>query len=805
LDDYINTSLVDGSPPASQAPPPIARADRPAAGDCPGTHQNWNCYEITDPLTQTLRSFSKRGHKLVQAEKHWSGQYGFTYCISESCQVIPVKYLTRRIRILGRYDTTAGSGGYDFELKTTVDRTSGLITVDTKSYNDTEPDPNSILPEDGDGIVLPVLNDTNCLFSIQLLGSYWSSMIAAHLFYPITGADITELAASAASVMGGENLTLDGDAGGDFSSWLDASASTITDTKFHFKITQHGTAYGITGWTAAEVLVELSNPYYPTDLLTDVTALSDAWSLSDNGSLPWRMDSWRALAVITRRDERLATSPDVAWGYTETDESTGDVLGAPFDLGWPDWSFGFDHATWSSSGGWHITDVGAEFSMASNGLGDNTDLVIPRTATEATSNYHAGMDSRWPGYWLFYNMSVEEEAGRLMIQKGCEVKEVFDSYNPFRPCGPDRWLIDTTKAACVTGIAGSVLTVTGMDAHVSAGDLVGIRATDDVSHDADFYALRHKIFYVSAVDSTTLTLGDELPTSATMIAAAYTAAQWDGLSQGYFGLVGKLRWQYDNGTAQWPSPWAICGRVAVTGTYDEGTDKTTFTFAAAQNLITGDLVAVRNAANAILTDADNLTWTRLADTTGTVDGDFSAGVWLTSNKYIGTAPNYAHAPHYLWNSSASTGNFVEQIWSPDDSTGDVDATPTNTDILKPGLCPVLACTPNADAPVGAYVRAFPESMNLTSCGARWACLFIQYIIDPYWQDPIACADTFAGCQPTVEARTVKFSGTRGGESCPDLPADCSFDIPATPPTGSGWTGSEPNQIEAAWNNCSTPS
>lgn len=803
LPDVTNTSLVDGYP--DNPTPQIAPYPRPDsgthAGDCGGGTQpkcnewprdersgtiatNWNTYSVGE--TSTEYTFDKKGQKLVQSGKAWHGARPFGFC-EGPCQVESVRYLSSsRTATLEwtiiEYDedgtpTSTNEGGDSVSVGYSVDRASGKRTLGGCSAPTLDPDADypatvnlganpihwaSI--SQGCTVVKPVYpSGTEDHADFAALSSAWAVSDSVENAYSIS-----------------QSLT------------FNTTSSTVIDGQLVYEAifysAKTGGGYYVSKTSNWSVVFNatLSVPYYISgtapNVLTDMIATAGEWDLSNDSYLPWRQDGFRAKAPICKYDETGAMTSDVGYqgcSWTDSSEYTGEIIGAPYTAGWPDVSYGFDVIDHEQCD----TGMVPGYYLVAIGPCDPGSCVIPTTSTLWTSDYDAGRTDFWPGYGIFYDEVMQ-------MQKGLEVKEIYPSYNPF-PGGSRRWLLDTgyrsdgstagVTTAVVTAISGSDLTLdTDLTGDVAAGDLLVWIGGTEVGIQPN------TIWYLDALTATTATLGAQLDVDAALVQAAFDEARWNNITQGGFGRIGRLRFQYDKGGGvMWPTYHGILGRVAVTASYDSGTGLTTFTLASAQHLITGDKVDCLDAANLPITGATDLAWTWIDSTHGKVDGDLTADVaYLKSHG----------APNYRWNKTTSLGNFVAQRTLTSLVDAAVVPTVTNTEYQATGACPVIACTPNDDAPVGAVSVPFPSGLTATTCGARDWTYIIQNMYPPDWQPPIGYGDTWgldlpAECPPLVEARTTVIPGTLGGSepdagTCPALPSGCGFSLIGMP-TGSG--------------------
>ena len=697
---YSNITLISGLPPETKETA-WDLTERMAEGDCAGTFFGYNCYEATEATITHAQD--KTGTKLIQAAASMMGRELFGVC-EEGCYTV-----TKYTKIRRRCAITWKAGSADpvtfyTEWTNIVDKGSGTVSATTPCNKDST----SVFTDMPEFLGM---FGTTCGWDRPTGGSWdaQSEVIQCLLGVggSITGTDYTDC-----DPLG----TFEGAIAADVTIGS-ASGSTISwDITFSFP---GGYTYPGNHITAISFEAELSIEHTAAEVYASMVALANNWNL-DTECL-WRIDEERARAPFVTLRQTGGRSPDIGYqgcSYTETTPN-GETIGAPFS-GEPDWTFGFDVAVYENC---DTTPAVATYGEMTDGT------IIYHWATNWTNKYIAGTHP--PGYGIFWDAT-----GTLRMQKGLEVLEWYPSYNPCDPAD-ERWLLDTgaypdgTSAdtyACIDvgGVSGNDITVlSAVPADFAVGKLVSIRGGD-----ADGWIARISAIAGLVVTVDPILTGSEWTGLLTKVGTCYTDALWDGLDQAD-GMIGLLRYQVDSGGGVYiPGPLAIKGRVAVTvSTPFDGT-KTIFSVPAT-NLITGDKVDIFNSAYTTkLANDIAVTW---EDATHfSVLGNYDTGAWFISHG----------APHYLWNTAAHTGNFVIQTTTQAIVDGALVDTVTNTDDIATGSCPVLACTPNDDAPAGAHGISFPGSISPTSCGNRSWVYIYQNMRKPTWQAPIACNDTY---------------------------------------------------------------
>ena len=808
LDSYTNTTLVADfdDPPGADIFPyprpsgyedgvadadcgsagyplcgPWPRADRPTTATPPEVYHDWNTYE--DAGAKVCVSACPDGHKVVQSIKAWHGRVPHDFNCAGGCEEDTTRYRTveRWCQYTYTGDFVVDPGGADiaathyidlYNSKYTVDANTGVITQNTCSHTiigydalDNEyvygDDPWSIAVDE----VSPWHAQLNFCddWTNQVAGTECSGSSTV-------GACISqELLCLLNAKEGGAASDLDFQTA--CANYATATGFTVTLTKAADEIESliEYTSGAIT--YKYETRCTLTNAYASTTLKSDCEILLEEWDLRQDGILPWRDDAWRGLGVIVHHDGVLSgIDPDTkqACGWTDSNAAigyTGDVLGSPFTLGWPDKTFGWDHETWHCWGGgpsWEVSYYGA--TSGTEGLTpvtisplDVTDAVIPTTASHWTTNKAAG--EYRPGSWMWFDSSIN----LMRMQKEIESKVKLPAYSFFRPCGSDRWMIDTSIASCVVLISGvDVDTVDPLTGLTTDDLVVFVGGAND-----------GKVFEVAAISGTDLTLGTEI-TAPAGIADAFT--HWESLKSPNRldqGVVGKVRF---------PDAWPICGKIACASEQDGGNIVVTLS-TPAEYMMTGDKVefVAADDSDTILDDngAAGYTVTMVDTTHFTVSGTFDAAKHSVYVKSFG-------APAAKWSTTASRNDFVWQEWPNYTATGTLDATPVNEEDTALTRR-VLGSTPNADTNNGWITSNYtggypwPSTLTLTTCGAEWQVMPIQFMVDPLWQTPFACdANPVSVCATRVEARSTVPAGA------PSLPVGVTLGIPTTAPEGAGF-------------------
>lgn len=762
-------------------------ADRPT--DCDADLlRNQNCYH-DEATNTTITVCVDPGHKVVQAKKEWHGRLGFETC-PDDCDVITLRYLTMAVEftyVASATDPDDASSA-DYAATTSVGQLSGIVDLSDCEYND---NPSVNAPNTVQSLTVEKLS------AIRFECGIWSGAIEP------TGGETGDEAAAKSNAWNTQVAIQEyEDDGGSLpftaSNSVIVTVYDVSDTEFQYEVelipTTEDNSVVVTGHAT------LSDPYYGLHHATHPSVEDDCknllaeWVLTNGVQCPWRADGWRGLGTLVYNNENSAQSPDIGMqdcDYVDPDADTydGTVRGKPFDSDYSatngtntcDKTFSWDHETLiccsddsgCSGGCWETRFYGAWSGLDATAE-DATDAVISPMASAWTNNYLAG--KFYPGSWAAWSggdLYYDGPPTRLTLQKQCEAKIQFPSYNLFGPCGAQRHMLDTRIASCISSVSGSDVTTTD--------DLaaLGLTAADKVVwHDG----ATAKIYDVDAIAGNVITLGAE-DTDARNVLDAFDDT-WNDADFGTFGIIGKLR-VWKRSTVAFIPP-AICGKVRVTGVAQDGGDvvltvATTYTQA-------GDKIICVEADAADTVFANNggagFTLTAASDTqlrfTGTMDED-----WL--GKYV----KIIGAPLAKWNTTASRWNFVWQQFDEDVATGNFDPTPTNIDD-RASQNKVLGSTPNSDTDAtwttgefGTGGGPFPPVPTPTHCGGRALIIPIQLCTDPLWLAPITCGDPITVCAPEVEAMSSARMAEYVAAGAPALPDDCSFNLPTTPPSPGG--------------------
>lgn len=816
------------------------RDERPVVGDCTGTFQSWNCYVSAD--STVVRTLDKKGEILVQSRKAFHGRKPFTFCPGP-CATLPSKYLgvsvTCSVTLTPGGTADSGSGwASNYEGSFAVGRTSGVITgsgtasatVGTTS-DWSEEDAKyfaRVLAVTRTSCACRDVNEPHDLIDCNDEDAgdpeaIWDGALYTGLEEPPAVRFAHVMARLCIDALNGVYVYAPS---GDISIATNSIGATVLELDVTWTPGVSSPYYFGGSSVRFYLKVELATEYTPALVQSDLLAATSLWVLANRKILPWGTHGYRALGPIVRYDEVPgAVDPDVAGfegsiglaegmapdgTFTDTNTQTGDLTGQPIEATFADadpvTSFDFDHIKYTDL---TTSPVPTEYGAFSDGT------IVPHSAGHWTNNLEAGATNRWPGsgYWF------DEDEEVLHCQKHAEVKPKLDSFNFFSRAGYKRWLSDTgvyrdgTTAHTswqVSGFDGDNPQVDGtipgygdITGYLTEGTLVVFTGGPN---DGEIYYLGAGSSYDGGTQQTTIVLGAQLVTDATewaalktKVQAAHTTAKWT-LDQGVHGRISFLRYQYDRSGTQWPSNRAIVGRVAVTATYDSGTDRTKFTLGA-HHVITGDKIEVRSS--------DGTGYTALAGpldvvaTTATevfVDGDHTtSAAFLVSWEEPDSPATDNAIPYYAWNDIASYGDFVTRTSESSVVDGVYTLTNAVADDSKTGDCAIISCSPDGDDPAGAKAVGFPSLPTFTICGGRKWKQFITYSVAPDWQDPVSVYDTFTGCPEYVEVRTGIRGGTRGGQACPALPDHCIFTAPTAPVEGAGYADIlTPNVADGPW-------
>lgn len=480
---------------------------------------------------------------------------------------------------------------------------------------------------------------------------------------------------------------------------------------------------------------------------------------------------------------------------------TGEILGSPLPSGYEGF-FDPNHRTWKvcdqdGDDFWFIKYQGAwaggfvpsapEGSVwpAGYGTNDPTDLVIPKSATQWTENLVGPGQCFNGGAWC----DIEAASGRITVQKWAELKVRRPSHNYARPCGADRYAVDSDSLRCVVSSTGTPLVITlHADSDVTTGTacLVG----DEV----------YTVTRNSATEFELTTLLATVPADCALAANQFC-------------------------TLRMEDAWPICGRIAVNSATQNG-GNVDLAIGQAKYLRTGDVVDLTGVPGLDDPDGYAVTVTDINNVSvvGTLTGSYGTGGFISSHG----------APAYYWHDDQPKGDYRLLKWEhdfrdyqeADRVCADADASPdcavdttgltcdegvsdvrqnqalwgmprSVKDFDFTGHCLDFACqmvmciSPNAEdwsglTGVVGRTHGFPgttdvETDGTTSAaggafaaddryGARWQAVIQQHIADPFWQlPPKPCVE----CEETPAVRPTSCPWNEDDEECPE--DDCATD------------------------------
>jgi len=554
------------------------------------------------------------------------------------------------------------------------------------------------------------------------------------------------------------------------------------------------------GWYTLQVAVTLSSPYTAAQLRADLDALLAQWDLANDSVYPWRADEYTSVGPLVYRDEKNAPQPAVCgscaitvwltetesvelpWieqGYYSWPEElppgksygdpkpplyTGAIVGAPNPAGF-DNHFDAEHQTFELCGSTPILRFIGDWSgpnhPAEQHTGDPTDPLMPKSATRWTENFL--IRHRWgnlapyrAGAWL------QMRDGILAGQKWAESRVLRPSLNYFRPCGPDRWLLDESRAVCIKSVSG--------DGSAQNPFVLTTEPITQISTGTRVFALG-SVWTVTklADDSYRLDPGSDAPFGGSLPDDPVMIPLW------------------------FPDARPICGRAEITNVLWDG-NLSRITFRA-------ELADVRDGDHLDFFDAAmNPAATDLVITNASATQFDVPGVDLSSAKYV-TARN---APAWWWFTNRAKFDYCLLQWklterditetdgvcgnffyncrkNPEDppcseANPGLDCNPTGspywsnlrvkqtqwgmprevydftcqTKCLPPGCRQVICVSPNGEnfGPSSETI-AFPSVSAWQpdgTCHTAWCCVPVQHVPDPFWQPPhqkcVICLDQY---------------------------------------------------------------
>ena len=624
------------------------------------------------------------GFKNVQAQKSWHGHRGFT--ANDGCNgPILTRYLQleRKATLKGNYWESTGDPAnpfveceYSYTIRRVyaVDRYSGIITeVAAENPGGVESPPVPFPCGDGCGPTI----DPEWLWGIVRGGDYscgqWRDAFADSSGYFSTVFLIP-------STRGVKTL------------------QPATDSGLHAFARYDGTECGEDHpvWQEFEFWYNLSIPYTASAVQADIETLLGQWDMGNDALYPWRTDEFCTVGpLVTYNESPGGVDPDM-WasaGWVDphspsapdaVEKWDGTKRGKPLPAGHQGTvNLAQLVESWNPYGGWSTW-----------GYGEQVPGYLPGNATQWTPKSMAA------NVVLPCAFVAVDASGRFTAQKWAETKLSRKSYNYFRPCGADRWLVDEETVRCVTGMQGNAVTVSGDDPQWSVGDKVLLEYTGESG-----------VYPIASAAYPNYTLGAKI--SDLPIWYLYENS-----------TIGRLRF--------WDIAWPICGRIRVTDA--SNTFPIRITLANITALITGDSIVVSEVTG---NTAANGTWTvtRIDDTHFELQGSLGNGAFTCA----GWAASL-NAPEYTWNDDSPKGDVVALTAQFNGRQGVADVNNCAT-IWAKDPCAVLYFSPNAETfqngyPAGTWGH-ISGGQDVCDEGGdeRWCGEIKQFVPDPLWQPP----------------------------------------------------------------------
>ena len=672
------------------------------------------------------------GFKNVQARKAWHGRVGFE---SNECNT-PATMDSERYRRIWvkstretRYNTGIGDPPEYAWCSTTVctrqvtvDQYSGVVTLDTCT--------------------------DAFSYSSDCLGVLNTEEEAA-----VKAIEVTAALAALSSTMAASFCVAQYDAG---LNWYFSplAYSSWTHDNTHLTSSAADTDVGSSVITTVEVVLSLT--YSISDVLADIAGCLGEWNMGDDALYPWRTDEYCTVAPFVCYDEpEGGIEPSVPEGCDYVDPNASIFTGAKWGVPKP---AGYVSVFDFNAPNQHFADP----VWTDESYGAFTPGYLPQNATHWTIKRDASK-VMLPCAFLHLR------SNRIVYaQKWAETKLARPAHNYFRPCGPDRYLMDEPSLRCLVGITLGVAEITGSDPGWATNDYCLVTSGGDSG-----------IYQVTRLNATHYTLGTK---------KADVPSWWAGES----GTMGKLRF--------WTAAWPICGRVRVIGATNASPIRVTL--ASAVEMQTGDSVTITEIGG---NTAANGTFTvsRVSATEFDLDGTTGNGDFLTAGWAKSTG-----APDHVWNTSDPTGDVIRLTANFRARPGSADSLDCAT-VRASGECAVLYFSPNTETFQNGYAGTW-GSVADGRYGEKWAGAWKQFVQDPFWQEPHEpCAgvvswseDTLGDCtgdfahRPMVEARCAVPDGS------PALPAGITLDCmdgTCTPPSDPvGNDGDTPNECATEW-------
>lgn len=782
----------------------------------------------TDNTTVDQSQCRKLGFKNVQAMRYWHGMFGFMshdpggrydrirdnvdrdppssncQCDLEFEQATPDQTKYRTLDLVGTYKKWADgvlTNNGAAQRKITVNAGSGVMTQDAWSQtagDDGTKAATFLYDNRADAANTAAALYVSCIYPKNAPGYTYTETRTGQNYAITVVNDFDNFAEYTGSVavqdgtMTGTQWARDGNTPPGSLPYIvdEFSCTNTTFTRTHTENQYSGaTLVSKEEW---QVTGTLSNPHTAATVLTDINALLGWWDLANDAVYPWRTDGYLSIAPLVSRSEPPgAVSPllgimgsGLGEGWTDPNAAIydGSVRGGPKPAGYLGYfdsrhrsirqcvdgnsnTYHFRYAF----GAWNripTFDVSHPVYAALN-AGDETDFVVPPTATQWTEN------------WFWDNPNLEfcagnqpggawviQKQGLVMAQKWAEIKIPRPSYNFARPCGADRFLLDETKVACV-------LTAVGTPALVTLHQAVTGITTGQLCLVCGVTGVTNGVYEVTRTSDTVYEL-----TTLKWLAPARTDCGT--------GIFGKLRWQ----TAP-----PICGRLAVASATQNGSAVDIVLAAAAPYLRTGDAVSFTDVgglgANLGVTVADETHFS----VTGTV-GAYGGGGYVASYGAAG----------YQWNDEDAKGDFLWAEWlfdyrdyqernrvidNADYCSNCEDHEPASRALIRPyqaghgmpqevrtftvvedclafSVCDpqVMCLSPNGEVWANGKTRGFPSLPLDERYGARWQGAVVQHMENPLWQAPHrACVEGVDPAYRFSECAHGEDDGTCQQDTC----------------------------------------
>ena len=471
---------------------------------------------LTVSATHDYSLCHKQGWKNVRARKSWHGTWGFEAtpaglgCLDGEgdpiCSDVTTKYVRVRRTCAGTFtaaDVVNPPNTFTYALsqvqQTSVDKTTGVITMDDWEYSWT--------PEDGgesgdptNGVLLQVgfggflrcgkFNEANFDQGVMPDPSGW----------PGEGANIGYTA-------GFNDYGL---VGGWFMSALD-----FGDTSVSFTLTCHepDETHSPAFWGSVTVTITLSLSYTYAEVYATAVGLLSEWDMGDDVVYPWRLDSQCGVApLVSYREVFAPVSPDIGLAcpleaecdYIDSNAAvcSEDVIGGPL----PKW-FVFNTT------GQDASFYQCEFPSSVNPSNPQWN---PYTLIPNSTFWGSGFPD---------GAFVVMQSGVLYAQKWAGIKDSTPSMNFFRPCGADRSSYATAWPICghvgVSGTSESGGTVT-VDLVESADYLRAVDYVAFAKYDADYKrTLTDGDVEVASVGASQFTYRGSLPDASATHVVSY--------------------------------------------------------------------------------------------------------------------------------------------------------------------------------------------------------------------------------------------------------------------------------------------